>query len=119
MKINNIRKLQAQFTGKICTILTKPIAKNNFNDTQFADFFTGLIDFLDEDGIWTTHPTTGCKNFYNLFEIIGIIEEQVLYEDNPEHAEIIRQVKENKKTESPYANIDLMNSLVNQTKENT
>ena len=58
MKINNVRKLQTQFTGKVCTILTKPIAKHDFNDTQFSDFFTGLIDFLDEDGIWTTHPTT-------------------------------------------------------------
>lgn len=115
MKVTNIKKLQNAFVGKICTILTKPIAKRDFNDTQFADFFTGLVDYIDEDGVWTTHSITGCKNFYNLLEIIGIIEEQVLHENNPEHAEIIRQSKE---TSSKYVNIDLMNNLVNQAKGN-
>jgi hypothetical protein len=94
MKITTLKKLQAQFVGKICTILTNPLAKTNFSDTQFSDFFTGVIDSLDEDGIFATHPVTACKNFYNLANVVGIIEEQVLYEDNPEHAEIIKQVKE-------------------------
>lgn len=94
MKITTIKRLQEKFVGKVCTILTRPLAKSNFSDTQFSDFFTGVIDSLDEDGIFATHPTTACKNFYNLANVIGIIEEQMLYEDDPEHAEIIKQVKE-------------------------
>lgn len=118
MKNSNIKKLQMDFVGKICTILTAPIAKSTLLDAQFADYFTCLIDQLDEDGIWATHPTTGCKNFYSFQHIVGLIEEQVFYENNPEHAEIIRQAKEisKKPTDSPYVNIDLMTDLVKQTK---
>jgi len=118
MKITTIKKLQERFVGKICTILTTPIAKTNFSDTQFADFFTCVIDNLDEDGVLATHPNTGCKNFYNLTNIIGIVEEQVFYEDNPEHAEIISKIKDLPKTpektpENPngFVDIDMMDKL--------
>lgn len=115
MKLATINKLREKFVGKICTILTTPIPKSNFADTQFADFFTCAIDSLDEDGIFATHPSTGCQNFYNFNHILGIIEEQVLYEDNPEHAKIISQIRENAKAPktkpNDFANIDLMNQL--------
>jgi hypothetical protein len=114
MKITTIAKLQEKFVGKICTIITLPIPKQNFSDTQFADFFTCLIKSLDQDGIFATHPTTGCENFYNLSHVVGIIEEQVFYEDNPEHAEIISKVRDLPKTKSnpnDFANIDLMTKL--------
>lgn len=94
MKITTIKKLQQNFIGKICTILTHPVAKRDFNDRQFADFFTGVVDEIEEDGIMTRHTLTGCKNFYFFENIIGIMEEQVLNEDNPEHQKIIQQVKE-------------------------
>lgn len=115
MKITTINKLRDKFVGKICTILTSPIPKNNFSDTQFSDFFTCVIDSLDEDGIFATHPATGCQNFYNLDNVLGIIEEQILYEDNPAHAEIISKIRETTKTPktqpNDFANIDLMNQL--------
>jgi len=115
MKLTTIKKLQDRFVGKICTILTSPIPKQNFSDTQFSDFFTCVIDSLDEDGIFATHPTTGCKNFYNLTNVLGIVEEQVFYEDNPEHAEIIAKVRDLPKATRPnpndFANIDLMAKL--------
>lgn len=94
MKILIIKKLQSNFLGKICTILTKPIAKQDFSDHQFADFFTGVIDEIDDDGIFTTHTLTGCKNFYRMSEVIGIIEEQVLNDEDPKHQKIITELKE-------------------------
>jgi hypothetical protein len=94
MKILIIKKLQSNFLGKICTILTKPIAKRDFSDHQFADFFTGVIDEIDDDGIFTTHTLTGCKNFYRMSEVIGIIEEQVLNDEDPKHQKIITELKE-------------------------
>ena len=94
MKILIIKKLQSNFLGKICTILTKPIAQRDFSDHQFADFFTGVIDEIDDDGIFTTHTLTGCKNFYKMSEVIGIIEEQVLNDEDPKHQKIITELKE-------------------------
>lgn len=94
MKITTIKKLQQKFVGKVCTILTNQVAKTNFSDQQFADFFTGVIDELDEDGIFTTHVLTGCRNFYTFSQIVGIVEEQFLDENNPEHAKIIEEVKD-------------------------
>ena len=112
MKLTTLKKIQDKFVGKICTILTSPTPKYNFSDTQFSDFFTCVIDSIDEDGVFGTHPTTGCKNFYNLSNIIGIIEEQVFYEDNPEHAEIIAKIKQAPKTKpNDFADIDLMSKL--------
>ena len=75
--------------------ISKPIAKSNFSDPQFADFFTGVVDSIDEDGIFTTHTLTGCKNFYQFKNVIGVIEEQVLDEENPDHKKIINDMWSN------------------------
>ena len=75
MKITTVKKLQQKFQGKICTILTHPIAKRDFNDAQFADFFTGVVDEIDDDGIFTTHALTACKNFYFFTRSIYIVSD--------------------------------------------
>lgn len=93
MKATIIKKLSDQFVNKVCTILTTGIGKNNFNDHQFADFFTGIVESIDEDGIFTRHHLTGCKNFYSMEFVVGIIEEQVIEESNPEYENIVNQVK--------------------------
>ena len=93
MKITTIKKLQEKFVGKVCTILTCGIAKNNFADQQFADFFTGIVDSIDEDGIFTRHHLTGCRNFYAMNHVVGILEEQVIGEDNPEFEKIVQEVQ--------------------------
>ncbi len=118
MKNSTIKKLADTFTGKLCTVLTSPLAKNNFSDPQFADFFTGIIDSVDEDGIFTTHTLTGCKNFYFLKDVVGIIEEQVLDENNPTHKKIINdmfQAKEKQNNpstnQSKFINIDNLADL--------
>jgi len=122
MKITTIKKLQQKFVGRICTILTNTVAKKDFSDQQFADFFTGVIDEIDDDGVFTTHVLTGCKNFYFFSQIIGIVEEQVLDENNPEHAKIIEKVKDKgqnsakniKTSDEPFIDIeDLANLSAN------
>lgn len=94
MKHTTIKKLQESFCGKICTILTKTIAKTNFQDQQFADFFTGLVESIDEDGIFTKHHITKCLNFYPMEQIIGILEEQVILESDPSYEEIMQEIKQ-------------------------
>jgi hypothetical protein len=95
MKITSIKKLQEQFVGKVCTVLTTGIAKSDFADHQFADFFTGIVESIDEDGVFTRHHVTGCKNFYTMQCVVGIVEEQVIDENNPEYQNIVEEIKKN------------------------
>ena len=93
MKITNVKKLQDMFMGKVCTVLTTTVNKTNFQDTQFADFFTGIIQSIDEDGIFAKHHITGCNNFYHFDYVVGILEEQVIEEDDPKYQEIVNEMK--------------------------
>ena len=128
MKITTIKKLQEKFVGKVCTILTCGIAKNNFADQQFADFFTGIVDFIDEDGIITKHPLNGCMNFYSMSSVVGILEEQFISDDNPEYEKIVDEVKNQKQEiapgvmmvdpeNSPYINKETLANLQKQAQE--
>jgi cyclopropane fatty-acyl-phospholipid synthase-like methyltransferase len=118
MKQSTIKKMQERFVGKICTVIMTQLSRNDFTESQFADFFTGSIDEIDEDGVLMTHTITGCKNYYMMGMVAGIIEEQVLYDDKPEHKSIIEQMK-NKKIDQEKAktndetliNIDELSAL--------
>lgn len=93
MKLVNIKKLQDAFLGKVCTVLTGAVSKNNFLDQQFSDFFTGIIESIDEDGIFARHHLTGCLNFYNFNYVVGIFQEQVIEESDPKYQEIMEDLK--------------------------
>lgn len=128
MKSITIKKLQESFNGKICTILTKTVAKTNFQDQQFADFFTGLVESIDEDGIFTRHHITNCLNFYPMEQIIGILEEQVILETDPSYKEIVQEIKQTQsaqtndkqdlfKNDSKFINPDFMKVLAQNAKK--
>lgn len=128
MKITTVKKLQDKFVGKVCTILTTTISKTNFQDQQFSDFFTAIIESIDEDGVFAKHYTTGCTNYYTWSHIVGILEEQVISQDDPKYEEIIKEVKkapvENQRTilpvdpnASPYIDPDLMSIIAKQSQE--
>lgn len=93
MKLITIKKLQDIFCGKLCTILTLTVAKTNFNDPQFSDFFTAFIESIDEDGILAKHHMTGCYNYYSWNNVVGILEEQTIQEDDPKYKEIVEELK--------------------------
>ncbi len=115
------------FAGKVCSILTTTVAKTNFQDHQFADFFSVIIESIDEDGVFGRHLKTKCLNYYNWQYVVGIIEEQTIAEDDPKYNEIMQEVKkapkEAQKTIVPFdpgsAFIDLeaMTMLTKQAKE--
>lgn len=93
MKASAIKKIRDYFQGRVCSILVTPVPRS-FDDRQFADYFVGQINSIDEDGIWTTHAITECRNFYALDKVVAIIEEQVLYPDsNPEHAKMVEDMR--------------------------
>jgi hypothetical protein len=128
MKPSNIKKMQELFIGRVCTILTITVAKVNFHDTQFSDFFTGIVEAIDEDGILMKHHLSGCKNFYFMPHIVSILEEQVIEEDNPQYEKIIEKIrkapaeqKENivevNPNASPYIDPELLALLQKQSNE--
>lgn len=106
MKNLTIQKLKENFCGKICTVLTKTVAKTNFKDQQFADFFTGVIDSIDEDGIFSKHHITNCVSFFPLDHVVGILEEQVILDSDPSFEKISQEINEAKKANSVEIPID-------------
>lgn len=128
MKALTVKKLQEAFVGKVCTILTSTVAKTDFQDQQFSDFFTAIVESLDEDGIFAKHHMTGCRNYYTWPHIIGVLEEQVIQQDDPKYEEIMQEIKkapvERQQTivpvdpnASPFVDPELMASLARQAKE--
>lgn len=101
------------FIGKLCTISTVNI-NFNFKYEQMLDYFSGIIESIDNDGIIMIHPTTNCKNYIFLQYIVSISEEQVLYADNPEHAKIIEDYK---KPKNQFVNPTVMSDIAKKAKE--
>ena len=127
MKILTVKKLQDRFRGKICTVLTRSVAKSSFTDPQFSDFFTGVVDEIDDDGVFTTHTLTGCKNFFNMNDIVGIMEEQVVNEGSPEYQKIVTDISEQMKkvpknedtNNESFINIDELSEIAGGTSKGT
>ena len=88
MKISTIKKLNNLFLGKVVTLITLGTNKPNIIDSQFSDFYTGVLEELDEDGVILTHLFTGCKSFFATNSIVAFLQEQVLDENNPENKNI-------------------------------
>jgi hypothetical protein len=107
--------------GKPVTIFTENIGRN-FNDSQYNDYFTGILTSCDNDILETVHPITKCKNLFFIKNIIGICEEQHLDPDNPEHQKIINQMngstetiekdKELPLSDSINIDVDMLNKLI-------
>jgi len=114
-----LKKLQETFVNKICTIITTTVSKMNFTDQQFADFFTGLVESLDDNGVFIRHHITGCKSFYTWNFIVGILEEQVLKEDDPEYKQIANKITPVVQEKSPQNQFVDPEALMNLTRKNT
>lgn len=138
----NIEKLQ-YFVGKPCTIFTIEV-NFRFKQEQMIDYFHGVIDSIDEHGVFLTHNIAKTKTFIALSYIVGITEEQILYEDNPEHTSIIEEYRKEKpitaakhvvsvpletpkhivapkpnfKDDSPFMNPKAMAELIKKSQEN-
>jgi hypothetical protein len=72
------------FKGKACTITTVQV-NFRFKAEQMTDYFSGVIEQIDEHGIWLVHAITGLRSYILFPHIVSVTEEQILYEDNPEH----------------------------------
>ena len=109
MKAQNVKKLQV-FVGKVCTVLTTSVCKQNFTDVQFPDFFVGVIDSIDEDGIFSKHPLTSCINFYSWNYVVAIFQEQVIEETDPRYEKIMEEIKSKPEKKSGIMPVDISNN---------
>jgi hypothetical protein len=118
-KIASIKALQ-YFVGKVCTVFIGGSLNRSFSDQQFTDYFVGVVESITPDAVFTSHPVTGCRNYYPLTAVIGICEEQVLDPGKPEEAEFIQELKQQgvqpnldltRSTESPFTDIDVLADL--------
>lgn len=83
------------FVGKVCTVSTTQI-NFRFKEEQMMDYFMGVVESIDENGLIMTHPQTGCKTYVAMPHVVSIAEEQVLFENNPEDKKIIEEYREAK-----------------------
>lgn len=91
--------LKENFTGRICTILTRPVSFAFKDVMQHAEFFTGRVERIDEFGIWLRHMNKNTIAFYP-FPIIGIVEEEVIPPDDP-RAEKLKEAMKKKEAPKP------------------
>ncbi len=83
------------FMGKAVTVTTVQI-NFRFKEEAMADYFTGILEILDEKGMWLLHPITHSRTFILYPHIVSVTEEQILYENNPDDAKIIEEYRKTK-----------------------
>ena len=93
MKPRTIENLQ-YFLGKVCSIVT--VAMNrSFEENISREHFVVVIQSIDSDGIWGTHPYNHKSvSFFRLEQLISIHEEEVIDPKNPEHAAMIKEFEQ-------------------------
>jgi hypothetical protein len=109
-----MKKLQ-YFVGKVCTIFVTPINRN-FKEENPASFpqqmyvyFLGIVESIDEDGVWLIQLHKNLKSFWKHEQIVGIAEEEMLNPDDESDAAEIDKIKKSDETarnnlikENPY-----------------
>jgi hypothetical protein len=116
-------KLQ-DLVGKVCTITTVEV-NFRFKPEQMMDYFMGTVEAIDDEFVWLKHPQTKCLSAVSRQYIVNIAEEQVLYEDNPEHAKIIEDYRQEKPITasklaipSPFVNPKALSEMAKKAKGN-
>jgi hypothetical protein len=91
------------FRGKVCSLFTNPINRNFKEEnpkTQLEQnimYFVGVVEDVDEYGIFFTQIQTGLKSYFFLNNLVAICEEEVLDPSNEKDAKVINTVKEKDK----------------------
>jgi hypothetical protein len=109
--------IKESFTGRICTILTNPVSFPFKDAVQHSQFFTGKVELVDNQGIWLRHLHTNTIAFYS-FPIIGIVEEQVIPQNDPRVEKIKAEMKKKEpKPPQPHSQFIPIESLTKMMKK--
>lgn len=83
------------FIGKPCLLHTVDVQFKH-SPVQNFDYFMGVVEAVDNEFVWIKHPQLNTVSGIARQYLVSIAEEQVLYEDNLEHAKIIEEYKKEK-----------------------
>ena len=98
------------FEGKVCTIFM-PSINRQFEEHQSREYFTIVVELINVDGIWGSHPYQKTKSFFLWSSILSINEEVVLDPNNPDHQKVIEEYeKKNNKKATSDLNPSLLSS---------
>ena len=93
MKPRTLEHLQ-YFIGKVCSIVTTSMNRS-FDERISREHFVVLIQEIDSDGIWGTHPyNPDLVSYFNVEHVISIHQEEVIDPSNPEHIEMIKEFEQ-------------------------
>ena len=93
MKPRTLEHLQ-YFVGKVCSIVTTSMNRA-FDEKISREHFVVLVQEVDMDSIWGTHPyNSDLISFFNLEHVISIHQEEVIDPNNPEHMEMIKEYEQ-------------------------
>jgi len=66
-----------------------------FDEKISREHFVVLIQEIDCDGIWGTHPyNSDLISYFSLEHVISIHQEEVIDPENPEHVQMIKEFEE-------------------------
>jgi hypothetical protein len=68
------------FLNKFCTVIV-PAINRKYSEDQNNAYFLGKVLSINGDGVLIEHPSTKCKTFFNMNNIIAIAEEVVMLGD--------------------------------------
>lgn len=113
-------KQYERFLGKVCTILTGPVSFPFSNGKQHAEYFSGLVTEVSNNGILIKHLNTNTHAFYT-FPIVGVVEEQTIDRSHPDYDKIKAELEQKKKPapiQKPAPQINLsIEELTRQAKQ--
>jgi hypothetical protein len=80
------------FVNKFCTVIVQSINRN-YNEEQNNAYFLGRVLIVTEEGVIIEHPSTKCRTFFNMKNIIAIAEEKVYLGSEKEIADMVKDLK--------------------------
>ena len=95
------------FVGKVCSIFTVGTSIS-LPAERWHECFTGVVNYVDEHGIWYTNITTKQKSYCFLKHVITISEELVVdkndpkVKSNPKFQEILKKGSNSKKVNKDH-----------------
>lgn len=106
------------FVGKACTILTHPVGMPMKDALTGAQYFSGQLTEVSENGLWVKHLDTGKLGFFT-FPIIGIVEEQSFSKTDPQYNKIKEQIEQikNPPPKIPIQNMTSISELTKRARE--
>lgn len=67
----------------------------SFDEKVSREHFVVLIQEIDSEGIWGTHPyNSDLVSYFNVEHVISIHQEEVIDPKNPEHIQMIKEFEE-------------------------